>query len=163
MICGLTTGDMQTVILMPQRRPLHLAVSPGWGFIAVWSEVQGSPKLQWELKLFSVNGIEIGATSFDSDLAAWHVYVDHAGFDFIVLGLRSGDIYQFELYRLIPGARIARCKKIVAIAYVPELDAIAAVSQTGKIHFINRPVTPNVAPASSARAAVVEHPQVLGS
>jgi hypothetical protein len=132
-ICSMKTGDVKKVFSLGNQKPAHIHISPGWGFIAVCAERPFGQRIQWELLLFTVNGIEIGRTSLDSEVAAWDTVEDAAGFDFMSLALRSGNVYHFELYTLNLGTSLCREAAIVSVSTIRDLGAVAVVTRSGSI------------------------------
>jgi hypothetical protein len=133
MICSLGTGAIKRVVSLGARKPLRVIMSPSWGFVAIWAQCCVELKVHWELCLFSVNGEQLGSVPFDADLAAWEVHATDSGSDFMTLGLKSGSLYNFELYFLKIGKRVLRVQSIVAVQYVKELRAVVVVGASGTV------------------------------
>jgi hypothetical protein len=133
MICSLGTGAIKRGVSLGARKPLRIIMSPSWGFVAIWGQCCVELKVHWELCLFSVNGEQLGSVPFDADLAAWEVHATDSGSDFMTLGLKSGSLYNFELYFLNIGKRLSRVQSVVAVQYVTELGAVVVVGAGGTV------------------------------
>jgi hypothetical protein len=133
MICSLGTGAIKRGVSLGARKPLRVLMSPSWGFVAIWAQCCVELKVRWELCLFSVNGEQLGSVPFDADLAGWEVHTTDSGSDFMTLGLKSGSLYNFELYFLNIGKRLSRVQSVVALQYVRELGAVAVVGEGGTV------------------------------
>jgi hypothetical protein len=135
-ISSIHSGDVKKVVSLGNVRLAHVQISPGWGFIAVCADRRVPHGSQWELLLFSVNGLEIGKVLLDAEIAAWETIEDNAGFDFMTLALKSGNIYHFELYSLELGSALYRESGVVTVRYLAELEAVAVVTRSGSILFV---------------------------
>jgi hypothetical protein len=82
--------------------------------------------------VLTVNGNPVLTRAFDADCVDWDVNANDAGFDFLTIALRSGNVYWFELC----GERVVRVPTIVAVQYIGELDAVAVVTPSVTIHLV---------------------------
>jgi hypothetical protein len=136
MVCSLASGAVLRVARVVSGRPSAVLVSPAWGFVAVWSRIVGGERA-WAIDLFSINATPVGRTEFKADLAAWNCAADAAGFDWAIVALTNGNVFRFELALMECGQRVGRLMGgIVAVTWVPEAEAIAAVLRNGKIMFL---------------------------
>jgi hypothetical protein len=134
-ISSIQSGDVKKVVNVGNVRLAHIQISPGWGFIAVCGDRRIPEGNQWELWLFTVNGLEIGKVLLDSEVVAWETIEDNAGFDFMTLALKSGNIYHFELYSLDLGPTRYHKSGVVTVGYIKEFGVIAIVTRSGSILF----------------------------
>jgi WD40 repeat protein len=132
MICSLETGEIKSVVSLAPKRTLKLAISPGWGFIVAWVAQNAT----WELVVLTVNGNGVLTRTFEADCVDWDIDTNDAGFDFLTIALRSGNVYRFELCGERIGERVVRIPTIVAVQYIGELDAVAVVTSNGTVQFV---------------------------
>lgn len=136
MICSLRKGRVERVVNLDKRTPRRIEISPGWGFILVFTEKVVNQELMYELLLYTINGIFISSVCLESELCACETYTCNAGFDWAILALTSGKIFNFELYYMNPGKKLDQYQSVVSVHYVRHLGAALVVSKTGRSYIL---------------------------
>ena len=135
-ICSLSNANVQKVVDLQGRKPLHITISPSWGFILVSTERAVDQEPTYELLLYTINGIHIGSTCLESEPSAWTTYTDTAGFDWALIALASGKLFNFELYYMNTGKKVATFQSVVALQYLKDIRAASVVTKPGRAFLV---------------------------
>ncbi|KAK8887103.1 hypothetical protein M9Y10_038140 [Tritrichomonas musculus] len=102
--------------------------------LAARNKRTGSVVGNYELLLYTINGIYVKSVNLSDELVAWETWVDRKGFDFLAIALKGGKVYMFELYYMLLGSPILRKDlEIIAIKYDKHTSSLIMVSSTGEI------------------------------
>jgi WD40 repeat protein len=94
------TGVITRVLDLAPEIPGRIMVTPGWGFIVVYSVLLVDDVTKGFLSLYTVNGEFVRKKELSFLVADWVNWVSPDGFDYMVLISDQGDLYACEVYYL---------------------------------------------------------------
>jgi hypothetical protein len=107
-----------------------IAMSPGWGLIAVAGESQ--------VVAFGPGGERVGNVLLGSRIVAWDLTEANPGVDAVTAVLSDGGVWHLELAGEESGRQRATVQGAVAVAYIRDWGAIAAVDQSTSMSFLSK-------------------------
>lgn len=75
-------------------------------------------------------------TCLESEPSAWTTYTDTAGFDWALIALTSGKLFNFELYYMNTGKKLATFQSVVALQYLKDIRAASVVTKPGRAFIV---------------------------
>lgn len=143
-IGSLITGNVTRIVELGAHRPSSIMITPGWGFIVIYSTDLSRGYLRHFIEIFSINGDKIKESEIGSKVQCWSSYKDSRGFDYVVMATESGDIYHFEAFYADIGKRIfAIDAQIISIQYFNDDGVVCAVIEDGRMLFIPSIISDN--------------------
>lgn len=137
LFCSLNNRSITRIVSLGERRPAHILITKGWGFVLVHSTDLSSGTLKHYLTLFSVSGDKIRETEMNAGIQRWSTTVDSKGFDHVTIASDLGLIFLFEAF--YPDMRlplIAFDEPIDSVEYLESERIVVAVTENGKVVFI---------------------------
>lgn len=136
-VASITDGSTIRVIQLDDNRiPVHVLITPAWGFILVNSQKYVNGRQKFFLSLYSINGDELKTIPVDFQVDKGIAWTSNDGFDYVaLLSKNTNKIYAFEAFYLDTLSKkdliYNSFHKIVAFEYIKSLSVICAVSING--------------------------------
>ncbi|OHS93597.1 hypothetical protein TRFO_40119 [Tritrichomonas foetus] len=130
-------ATIRSIDLSDGNIPIHVSITPSWGFILVNSEKYVNGRKQFFMSLFTINGDEIRTTQVDFSVDRIVNWSTENGFDFAVILTKNGKMIAFEVFYMSLSKILHRSyQEIVAIDYLKQLNLIIAISENGSIALV---------------------------
>ncbi|OHT07916.1 hypothetical protein TRFO_05026 [Tritrichomonas foetus] len=115
--------------------PVFVKITPGWGFILVYSTKEFKGQIISFLSLYDVDGQFIRRKQLDFAISCWETYMSIDGFDYVAAAGKNGIIYLFEAFYLDIGeAGLPRNNsKVKSLMYSPSKGLLFALRKNGSI------------------------------
>jgi hypothetical protein len=134
---SLTKGATVRVMSLDGARPYQIAITNGWGFIAVYARRVLNGKLEHFIFVFNVNGALLRRRVIDFEVAIWSTWTNSKGFDWIVLADENGKLFVFEVFNADIGDGIFRCRSpITFLTYALDIGCVIAVTKDARVIFV---------------------------
>ena len=114
-----------------------IKISPGWGFVLVYSFIKATEK--YELSLYSLNGEFIRKCEVAEEILDIALWTDEKGFDYCAFSTIKCKVYSFELFYLSPPEKktywgVCMISKVECI---PSLGLLACIEKRGSVALVN--------------------------
>jgi hypothetical protein len=118
-------------------RPKKVVITPGWGFIVVFSKEISVDAVLPALTVLTLNGEFIGQTHLLCPIRHWTAWSSRNGFDFLLMSDCNNCVYVFEAYFAVVGEPVAKFSlEIVGLHFDIDEEKILVVLESGDIHVV---------------------------
>jgi hypothetical protein len=107
---------------------LEIVITEAWGFIVVNALADDGRTV---FVVLDVNGREIRRVVMPALVTAWSSWTSRSGFDFVLVAVKTGDVFNLEAFFCEVGEPICHvAPPIVALAYHEEGQVVVVLSET---------------------------------
>ena len=131
---SLNSGTVTKTINLNGMRPIKLLITPSWGFVAVYLIEVDKGKLNYYIKLYTINGDFIRSKKLDHPVHAWKAFHTFHDFDYILMANSEFEVFLFEAFYLNIGNSIYSSDKPISdLAYVKSANCVVLASDVGNL------------------------------
>ncbi|KAK8888073.1 hypothetical protein M9Y10_039133 [Tritrichomonas musculus] len=131
-----TASLISTVAIdIAPETPVRVHITPGWGFVVVYSTKVVDGRILNFISLFDIDGQFIRKKELSYNISAWTVYMSIDGFDYMAIANDAGCLFLCEAFYLDLEEACApkNSSKIVALKYIVSQGILLAARENGAI------------------------------